>query len=122
MPPNFSSFSIRGAAGDLDRLPFAASCFASEVLVAMSVFPFAVEDASEAATSGALAARRPSSLLKGDASRASVPGRCLLGLPDARCLAELLGHIEMVLERRQRLAGPILQRGIVAALGVAFEQ
>src|SRR3954452_6148066 len=46
----------------------------------------------------------------------------LLGLADARRLAELLGHVEMVLERRQRLAGPILQVGIVAALGVTLEQ
>src|SRR4051794_6375754 len=44
------------------------------------------------------------------------------GLADAWCLAELLGHVEMVLERRQRLAGPVLQCGIVAALGVALEQ
>src|SRR6201987_1123249 len=42
----------------------------------------------------------------------------LAGLADARRLAELLGHIEVVLQRRQRLAGPILQIGIIATLGL----
>src|SRR4051812_26243843 len=51
-----------------------------------------------------------------DAGRSGVLKPSLLGLADARRLAELLGHVEMVLERRQRLAGPILQVGIVAAL------
>src|SRR5437868_6054543 len=44
------------------------------------------------------------------------------GLADARCLAELLRHFQVMLERGQRLPGPVLQLRIVAAAGVALEQ
>jgi hypothetical protein len=36
-------------------------------------------------------------------------------------LVHILRHIEMVLQRRQRLARPVFQFGIVTALGVALE-
>src|SRR5947209_1244669 len=35
---------------------------------------------------------------------------------------QALRHVEVVLQRRQSLSGPVLQVGIVAALGVALEQ
>jgi hypothetical protein len=37
-------------------------------------------------------------------------------------LAEVLRHLEMMLESRERLAGPILQLGILTTLGIALEQ
>lgn len=112
----------------------------------VSVFPFAVEEASKAAASVALAAwttrRRDIEVLVSmmasvtlrnarskaivakteDAGPADVVERYLFGLTNTRRLAELLGHVEVMLERRQRFAGPILQFGTVAALGIAFEQ
>ena len=40
----------------------------------------------------------------------------LTRLTDVRRFAELLGHVKMVVQCRQRLTGPILQIGIVTAL------
>src|SRR5262249_44373664 len=48
--------------------------------------------------------------------------RLLAGLPDVRRLAEFFGHLEMVFEGRKRLASPVLEIGVIAALGIAFEQ
>jgi hypothetical protein len=37
-------------------------------------------------------------------------------------LVHILGHLQMVLQRRKGLAGPFLQFGVVAALGISLKQ
>src|SRR2546429_9725212 len=65
--------------------------------------------------------------LSGDwraASLAAPASWLLLAFADRRgqLLIEVLRHFQVMLERGQRLAGPVLQVGIVAALGIALEQ
>src|SRR4051812_7801830 len=81
-------------------------------------------------------ARRKASLLglRSHRQRKKNPGRncrdrshqlselLLAGLADARCLAQLLRHLQMMLQCGEGLASPILQLGIVAALGITLEQ
>jgi hypothetical protein len=92
------------------------SAFNASFFAAVSLFENSLSDLCT--SSKARSARSRGSLSSRFRSLPASP-RCRLRLLR---LAEILRHLEMVLESRKGLAGPVLQFGIFTALGVAFEK